>query len=173
MGPPAAPDKTLSGFALPPLPTYFSFWERLTIITPGKVREVAPAPGRGGRFCLSDLEEHLSHPGIGCGLRWGISGAASLGSCHRSELGGGINCGQTTMPPWENVGERKEGARDLAGDTPPFLFFKKILFIHERHTQRGRDAGRGRSRLHARSPTWDSIRGLRAQALSERQTLNH
>ena len=28
MGPPAAPDKTLSGFALPPLPTYLSFWER-------------------------------------------------------------------------------------------------------------------------------------------------
>ncbi|KAM8962877.1 guanine deaminase isoform 4-T5 [Lycaon pictus] len=38
---------------------------------------------------------------------------------------------------------------------------KWILFIHERHrereSERGRDTGRGRSRLHAGSPTWDSI----------------
>ena len=33
-----------------------------------------------------------------------------------------------------------------------FLFFFKILFIHERHTERGRDIGRGKSRLHAGSP---------------------
>ena len=37
-----------------------------------------------------------------------------------------------------------------------FFFFKIYLFIHERD----RDIGRGRSRLHARSPTWDSIPGL-------------
>ena len=36
--------------------------------------------------------------------------------------------------------------------------FFKDLFIHERHTERGRDIGRGRrSRLHAGSPMWDSI----------------
>ena len=38
------------------------------------------------------------------------------------------------------------------------FFFLMILFIHERH--RRRDTGRGRSRLHAGSPTrtgfWDS-----------------
>ena len=32
-----------------------------------------------------------------------------------------------------------------------FFFFLRILFIHERHTQRGRDIGRGRSKLHAGS----------------------
>ena len=39
------------------------------------------------------------------------------------------------------------------------------------HTQRmrGRDTGRGKSRLHARSPTWDSIAGLQDHALSQRQ----
>ena len=56
-----------------------------------------------------------------------------------------------------------------------YIFFK-ILFIHERHSERGRgaetqvegeekrergrDIGRGRSRLHAGSLTWDSILGL-------------
>ena len=36
-----------------------------------------------------------------------------------------------------------------------FFFFKIYSFIHERHRERGRDTGRGRSRLHAGSPTWD------------------
>ena len=52
-----------------------------------------------------------------------------------------------------------------------FYFFKKILlFIHER--QKGRDTGRGRSRLHAGNPTWDSIPGLQDHALGQRQALN-
>ena len=33
-----------------------------------------------------------------------------------------------------------------------FLFLRFYLFTHERHTERGRDIGRGRSRLHAGSP---------------------
>ena len=49
------------------------------------------------------------------------------------------------------------------------FFFKRFyLFIHER----GRDTGRGRIRLHAGSPTWDSIPGPQYQALGQRQTLN-
>ena len=53
--------------------------------------------------------------------------------------------------------------------------FLKIfyLFIHERHTERGRDTGRGSSRLHAGSPMWDMISGPRDHDLSRRQTLNH
>ena len=47
------------------------------------------------------------------------------------------------------------------------------LFIHERHTERGRDIGRGRSRLPAGSLMWDSIPGLQGHALSWRQMLNH
>ena len=42
-----------------------------------------------------------------------------------------------------------------------------------RDTERGRDTGRRRSRLHAGSPTWDSIPGLQDQALGQRQVLNH
>ena len=48
------------------------------------------------------------------------------------------------------------------------MVFLKILylFIHETHTHRGRDTGRGRSRLHAGSPMWDSIPGPQDHALS-------
>ena len=57
------------------------------------------------------------------------------------------------------------------------FFFFKILFIYswKTHTERGRDTGRGRSRLHARSWMWDSILrpqitprpGVGAQPLSQ------
>ena len=36
-------------------------------------------------------------------------------------------------------------------------FFKDYLFICERYRERGKDLGRGRSKLHARSPMWDLI----------------
>ena len=39
--------------------------------------------------------------------------------------------------------------------------FFKILFIHERHREKGIDIGRGRNRLPARSLMWDSIPGPR------------
>ena len=41
------------------------------------------------------------------------------------------------------------------------------LFIHETHkeSERGRDTGRGRSRLHGESPMQDSIPGLQDHAL--------
>ena len=41
------------------------------------------------------------------------------------------------------------------------------------HRDRDRDTGRGRSRLHAGSPTWDSIPGLQDQALGLKVVLNH
>ena len=37
--------------------------------------------------------------------------------------------------------------------------------------EKGRDTGRGRSRLPAGRPMWDSIPGLRDPALSQRQML--
>ena len=43
--------------------------------------------------------------------------------------------------------------------TMRFSFFKILLFIHERHKERGRDIGRSRSRLFAGSIMWDSISG--------------
>ena len=50
---------------------------------------------------------------------------------------------------------------------PPSSFYESplkkkkrfYLFIHEKHTQRGRDIDRGRSRLLAESPMWDLIPG--------------
>ena len=53
------------------------------------------------------------------------------------------------------------------------FYFFKILFIHERHTERGRDIGRGRSRPLAGSLMWNSILGPQDHTLSQRQTLNH
>ena len=38
--------------------------------------------------------------------------------------------------------------------------FRVYLFIHERHRERVRDTGGGRSRLYAGSPMWGSIPGL-------------
>ena len=35
--------------------------------------------------------------------------------------------------------------------------------------ERGRDTGAGKSRLHAGSPTWDSIPGLQDRTLGQRQ----
>ena len=49
-------------------------------------------------------------------------------------------------------------------------FFKRFyLFIHEKQRERVRDTdiGRGRSRLHAGSLTWDSILGLQDHALGQ------
>ena len=51
-----------------------------------------------------------------------------------------------------------------------------IYFIHERHTERDRDIGRGRSRLHAQSPMWDSIPGppgSRLEPKVDAQPLSH
>ena len=57
------------------------------------------------------------------------------------------------------VGNRGKGKRIL-------LFFKILLFIHERDRKREAETtGRGRSRLHAGSLTWDSISGLQDHTL--------
>ena len=58
---------------------------------------------------------------------------------------------------------------------PKAIFFlKKILFIYSCVRERERQStGRGRSRLHAGSPMWDSIPGLQDHALGRRQALNH
>ena len=52
-----------------------------------------------------------------------------------------------------------------------FLIF--YLFIHERHRERGRDIGRGRSRLPKGSLVQDSIPGSQDHHLSQRQRVNH
>ena len=47
-------------------------------------------------------------------------------------------------------------------------FFFLIFYLFMRDTEREKEAearGRGRSRLHAGSPTWDSIPGLQDQSL--------
>ena len=55
------------------------------------------------------------------------------------------------------------------------FYFFKILFIYlwETHTHRGRDIGRGRSRLLAGSPMWDLVPGPSGSLLeSKSETLN-
>ena len=57
------------------------------------------------------------------------------------------------------------------------IFFKKyFIYLFMRDTERERETetetGRGRSRLHAGSPTWDSIPGLQDHALGQRQVPN-
>ena len=56
-----------------------------------------------------------------------------------------------------------------------FFFLKNILFIHSWETQRerGRDTGRGRSRLPVGSSMWDSIPGPWDHTMSRRQMLYH
>ena len=54
-----------------------------------------------------------------------------------------------------------------------FKFFLKRFYLFMRDTERGRDIGRGRSRLPAGSLMWDLIPGPRVHTLSQRQTLNH
>ena len=48
------------------------------------------------------------------------------------------------------------------------FFLRFYLYIYERHRERGRVTGRGRSRLHARSPMW-----AQDHDLSRKQVLNH
>ena len=46
------------------------------------------------------------------------------------------------------------------------------IYSWETHRERGRDTGRGRSRLHAGILMWDLIPGLQDHALGQRQVLN-
>ena len=54
-----------------------------------------------------------------------------------------------------------------------FVFSSFYLFIHDRHTERGRDIGRGRSRPPVGSPMRDSMPGPWNDDMSRRQMLNH
>ena len=60
----------------------------------------------------------------------------------------------------------------LGGADGSKLFVFNFIYLFMRDTERGREVGRGRSRLHAESLLWDSIPGPRDH-LSQRETLNH
>ena len=54
-----------------------------------------------------------------------------------------------------------------------FVFFLRFyLFIHERHTESGRDIGRGRSKLPVRRLIQDSISDPGSQPEPKADTLN-
>ena len=55
------------------------------------------------------------------------------------------------------------------------FFLRFYLFIHERHTGRGRDIGRGRNRLLVGSLMWDSLQSPRSQPepKADAQPLSH
>ena len=65
---------------------------------------------------------------------------------------------------------RSQIMQGFVGQAKDF-FFLKILFMRDR--ERGRETGRGRSRLHAGSLMWDLIPGLQDQAMGRRQAPNH
>ena len=50
---------------------------------------------------------------------------------------------------------------------------KDFIYLFMSDTERGRDTGRGRSRLHAGSLMQDPVPGPQDHDLSPRQTLNH
>ena len=71
---------------------------------------------------------------------------------------------------------KKEGLGKVIKSTCNGFFKKRkktrfYLFIM-RDKERGRDTGRGRSRLHAGSPMWNSIPGPQDHVLGPRQMLN-
>ena len=53
-----------------------------------------------------------------------------------------------------------------------FFFFYDFIYLSMRDTERGRDTGRGRSRLPSGSPMQDSIPKPRGHDLSQSQMLN-
>ena len=65
----------------------------------------------------------------------------------------------------------------LKTHTQYFIFFKDFinLFMRATERERGRDTGRGRNRLHAGSPMWDSILefGSRPEPKADTQLLSH
>ena len=65
--------------------------------------------------------------------------------------------------------------RNFTVDIMLNAFFKNIfyLLIHERHREKGRDIGRGKSRFPMGSLMQDSIPGPQDHDLSQRQMLNH
>ena len=82
--------------------------------------------------------------------------------------GRGTQSRDSRIAPWAK-GRRQtaEPPRD------PLIFFLRFyLFMIDIERERGRDTGRGRSRLHARSPMWDSIPKTLDHTLNGRQTLN-
>ena len=69
-------------------------------------------------------------------------------------------------------GTRSDGGRsDLLGCVLFyfFYFFKDFIYLLMRDTERGRDIGRGRSKLLMGNPMWDSIPGPQDHNLSQRK----
>ena len=69
---------------------------------------------------------------------------------------------------WGVIASRGGRKEHLKSNMQFYLFiFKDFIYLFMRDTERtrGRDIGRGRSRLHAGSPMWDSIPGLQDHAL--------
>ena len=66
----------------------------------------------------------------------------------------------STLRATRNYGRfNRVGGRDGETDWCFYYFFLRF-YLFRRDIQRGRDTDRGRSRLHAGSPMWDSIPGL-------------
>ena len=101
--------------------------------------------------------------------------ASGGGRKARRAGGGGGGAGRCSSPPRHPHPYLKPPAPSstIPDSRAQSSFFFKVLFIHERHTERGRDISRGRSRFPVGSPMWDSIPGSWDHDLSQRQMFNH
>ena len=65
--------------------------------------------------------------------------------------------------------------RKLISSANVFLFLKYFIYLsmHKRCRERGRDTGRGRSRLHAGSSMRNSIPGSQPELKADAQPLSH
>ena len=79
--------------------------------------------------------------------------------CILSKLLGTSWCPSYQVNPWSKP-------------IPPPFFWIFYLFMRDIERERGREMGRGRSRLHSGSPMWNLILKLQDHALSQRQMLN-
>ena len=78
--------------------------------------------------------------------------------------------GRHLFPSRGNFQKRSPPLMDCEIHLQGDLFFLRFyLFMRDTHTERGRDIGRGRSRLPTGSPMRDSIPGLQDHDPSQRQ----
>ena len=77
-----------------------------------------------------------------------------------------LHAGRDSIPRLQDraLGQRQALNRCTTQESPFFLNFI-YLFMRDTQTERGKDTGRGRSRLQAGNPMWDLIPGLQDHTL--------
>ena len=106
---------------------------------------------------------------------------APIPTCKMTCAGGSLRPFSLRPPSCSRDQRQSRGARASCRRLPPchwdtcdfFFSCKYLIYLFMRERERGRDTDRGRSRLHAGSPMWDSIPGPQDHTPGQRQALNH